>query len=113
MTPGSQRVAGIETDRFRAFTKAFHDAFGLGESDQRISTVDADGVALAALQGLIDCLDENEERIDKYADLIEIQAGRIAALEDENGALRERLVSLESEVAALAGDSRHATPADD
>ena len=30
----------------------FHAAFGLGESDTMISTVDADGVALAAIQGL-------------------------------------------------------------
>ena len=29
-----------------------HEAFGLGESDRHISTVDADGVALAAIQGL-------------------------------------------------------------
>ncbi len=30
----------------------FHAAFGLGDSDRRIVTVDADGVALAAIQGL-------------------------------------------------------------
>jgi hypothetical protein len=31
----------------------FHAAFALGESDRQISTVDADGVALAAIQGLL------------------------------------------------------------
>ncbi len=30
----------------------FHAAFGLGENDKTIATVDADGVALAAIQGL-------------------------------------------------------------
>jgi hypothetical protein len=30
----------------------FHAAFGLGETPKAISTVDADGVALAAIQGL-------------------------------------------------------------
>ena len=30
----------------------FHAAYGLGESDRHISTVNADGVALAAIQGL-------------------------------------------------------------
>ena len=30
----------------------FSAAFGLGEDDKHISTVDADGVALAAIQGL-------------------------------------------------------------
>ena len=33
-------------------TQAFHAAFGLGPSDKQIVTVDADGVALAAIQGL-------------------------------------------------------------
>ena len=30
----------------------FYAAFGLGEDERHISTVDADGVALAAIQGL-------------------------------------------------------------
>ena len=30
----------------------FRDAFGLGETELGISTIDADGVALAAIQGL-------------------------------------------------------------
>jgi trimeric autotransporter adhesin len=30
----------------------FHAAFGLGETDKGISTMDADGVALAAIQGM-------------------------------------------------------------
>jgi hypothetical protein len=30
----------------------FHAAFGLGSDDETIGTVDADGVALAAIQGL-------------------------------------------------------------
>jgi beta-xylosidase len=30
----------------------FHAAFGLGSDDRHIATVDADGVALAAIQGL-------------------------------------------------------------
>jgi len=36
----------------------FHAAFGLGESDRTITTVDADGVALAAIQGLNQKLEE-------------------------------------------------------
>jgi hypothetical protein len=31
----------------------FHDAFGLGEDPLRISTVDADGIALAAARALV------------------------------------------------------------
>lgn len=41
-----------------------HAAFGLGESDKRISTVDADGVALAAIQGLHQLLQEKDVEIE-------------------------------------------------
>ncbi len=41
----------------------FYRAFGLGRDDGRISTVDADGVALAAIQGLNQIVREQGERI--------------------------------------------------
>ncbi|HEY5909282.1 MAG TPA: tail fiber domain-containing protein [Verrucomicrobiae bacterium] len=41
----------------------FHAAFGLGADDKHIATVDADGVALAAIQGLNQKLEEREARI--------------------------------------------------
>jgi hypothetical protein len=41
----------------------FRAAFSLGENDTTITTVDADGVALAAIQGLNDVLKAKEERI--------------------------------------------------
>ena len=41
----------------------FHAAFGLGGDDRRIATVDADGVALAAIQGLHGKLAEREREI--------------------------------------------------
>jgi len=41
----------------------FHAAFGLGGSDTTITSVDPDGVALAAIQGLNQKLEEKEERI--------------------------------------------------
>jgi hypothetical protein len=57
----------------------FFAAFGLGGSDRHIGSVDADGVALAAIQGLHAEADE-----------------RLRALEAENHQLRERLARLES-----------------
>jgi hypothetical protein len=66
----------------------FHDAFGLGPDDQHITNVDADGVALAAIQGLSAKLDEKDERIDD-------QQAQIDDLEAENEALRERLSAVE------------------
>ena len=36
----------------------FHEMFGLGESTKTIGTVDADGVALVAIQGLYELVKE-------------------------------------------------------
>jgi trimeric autotransporter adhesin len=41
----------------------FHAAFGLGTDDKHIATVDADGVALAAIQGLNQKLEEKDAEI--------------------------------------------------
>lgn len=76
----------------------FHDAFELGSSDEHINSVNADGVALAAIQGLSERLDDREERIE--------------TLEAENEALRDRLATLEAHVGLDAGDGSPA-PADD
>jgi hypothetical protein len=56
----------------------FHAAFGLGENDRTIATVDADGVALAAIQGLNHKLDE---RVKEQAAEIQELKVRLAALE--------------------------------
>ena len=41
----------------------FHEAFGLGEDDRYISTVDAEGVALAAIQALYQLSQEKDRKI--------------------------------------------------
>jgi hypothetical protein len=38
----------------------FHAAFGVGETDTHISSSDADGVALAAIQGLYEIVQEKD-----------------------------------------------------
>lgn len=43
----------------------FKAAFGVGENDKMITTVDADGVALAAIQGLNEKLEENTAELKK------------------------------------------------
>ena len=60
----------------------FSTALGLGESDTHIATIDAQGAALAAIQGLHEIVQE--------------KAARIAALEDRNRSLAARLKALES-----------------
>jgi hypothetical protein len=53
--PGARHMGPMAQD--------FHAAFGLGTSDTTITTMDPDGVALAAIQGLNQKLEEKEARI--------------------------------------------------
>jgi hypothetical protein len=83
----------------------FHAAFGLGLGATTIDSIDSDGVAMAAIQGLssklgalLDAQREQEQRIDA-------QATRIAALMSANEVLRERLAELETSLAQEAGSS--------
>lgn len=70
----------------------FRDAFGLGDGDGHIASVDADGVLFAAVQGLSAKLDEKSDRIDE--------------LERENEVLRDRYASLEERLAHLEAEVR-------
>ena len=65
---------------------ALIDGLG-GEGEDYINTLDADGVALAAIQGLYQLSQE--------------QATRIEELETENAALQQQMDNLETRVAAL------------
>jgi hypothetical protein len=59
----------------------FHEAFGLGEDDRYISTVDAEGVALAAIQALYKTVTELKQSLgDKDQQIAELRA-RLAHLE--------------------------------
>ena len=66
-TPGVAHVGPTAED--------FYAAFGLGGDEQSIGTVDADGVALAAIQGLHQIVKEKEKELDDAK-------VRIAALEE-------------------------------
>ncbi len=60
----------------------FHAAFGLGESSTYISSSDADGVALAAIQGLHQLVEEKE------CELVELR--------ERNAEVEARLVKIEA-----------------
>lgn len=70
--------------------EAFHEAFGLGADEETISTVDADGVALAAISALSRKLDEKDGRIDELESRVETLE---AALSDVRDRLDEQTVS--------------------
>lgn len=65
----------------------FYAAFQLGEDDRHIVTIDADGVALAAIQGLYQ--------------LSQAQQAQIDALQAENAALTEQLAQIENRLDVL------------
>ncbi|MCZ2399562.1 MAG: tail fiber domain-containing protein [Phycisphaerae bacterium] len=65
----------------------FRAAFGLGRTDRRISTIDLDGVALAAIQGL-------HEVVQEQAELARRQAAEVARLRQENARQAERIDEL-------------------
>jgi hypothetical protein len=65
----------------------FHAAFGLGESKLHISTIDADGIALAAIQGVYALLQEKEERMQR--------------LEKENIELKQQIREINRLLSAL------------
>ena len=69
----------------------FYAAFGVGPDEKHIAMVDADGVALAAIQGLHEIVQEKEAAIE--------------ALRRENQSLGQRLEALEKMVSALAAQS--------
>ena len=76
----------------------FYAAFGLGSTDKGISTVDADGVALAAIQGLNAKLEQREAAL--RADL--------EAREAEIAALRHELADVRATQNREVTDLRHA-----
>jgi trimeric autotransporter adhesin len=73
----------------------FYAAFGVGIDDRHITSIDEDGVALAAIKGLDRSLERlrlEEQRKD----------GRIVRLSEENARLQSRLAALEAKVDAIA-----------
>jgi hypothetical protein len=77
----------------------FHAAFGLGIDDKHIATVDADGVALAAIQGLNEKLEEKEARIRE----LENDRSILKQQQAEISELKQRLEKLEQLLHAKNG----------
>lgn len=60
----------------------FHAAFGLGGSDTTIATVDPDGVALAAIQGLNELLKQKDRKISQLEERLGKLEKAVSALSD-------------------------------
>ena len=94
---------GAGTTHIGPMAEEFHEAFDVGSSDAHINSINADGVAFAAIQGLAAELDETRERLDE-------REQRIADLETEGNRKDERIDELERRLAdleeSLGSDSR-------
>src|SRR5436190_4363388 len=93
-----EKVAGLPISRWNfkgdsatphvgPMAQDFHAAFSLGTDERHIATVDADGIALAAIQGLNQKLETQ----------LKAKDARLDALENELTELKRLLVKLSSE----------------
>jgi hypothetical protein len=73
----------------------FYAAFGTGADDKHIAVVDEGGVALAAIQGLNQKLEETQQAVNA-------KDGEIQTLRQQNDSLAQRLNQLEAMVKQLA-----------
>lgn len=78
---------------------AFADEFGLGADGDRIAAVDADGVALGAIQGLARRLDDQRQLIATQRETIETQRAQLEAQREKLERCAARLDALEAKVA--------------
>jgi hypothetical protein len=70
----------------------FYAAFGLGQDNRYISSVDADGVAMAAIQSLYQMTQEKQAQIDSLRAENDHQAAQLSALEDRISVLENRTI---------------------
>jgi hypothetical protein len=80
-----------------AMAQDFKAAFQVGEDDKHISTIDPDGVALAAIQGLNEEMNERTMKLQAENDALRHQ---VAAQKKQFDALKERLKKLEGSTPA-------------
>lgn len=76
----------------------FHGAFGLGDDDRHVTSIDEEGVAFAAIQGLHQ---ENTALNARVAALEKINAevnSRAVSLEKANASLEQRLAAIEAQL---------------
>ncbi len=92
---GSRHIGPVAQD--------FHAAFAVGDDDRHISTVDEGGVALVAIQGLNQKLEEQLQKKDAQIAALQkerdAQQGQLAAVQEQMNAMMQRLKTVEKSVA--------------
>jgi len=87
------RYKGDRVRHIGPMAQDFAAAFQVGEDNTHISTVDADGVALAAIQGLRRLVDEKDRRIDALEHAAVAHERELSDLRTALQTLRARLDS--------------------
>ena len=90
ITTWNYRSEGSKVRHLGPMAQDVYAAFALGDSDKGITTIDADGIALAAIQGLT-------QRLGRQDSKIEMLQAHLRSSEAANTALEERLARMESE----------------
>ncbi len=75
----------------------FQAAFGVGEDDKHISTIDPDGVAFAAIQGLNQELRDRDAKISAQQEQLEEQKAKLTAIEAQLQEQRKLIDAIRSE----------------
>lgn len=78
---------GAEVKHIGPMAQDFMSTFGYGSSDKHIASTDADGVALAAIQGLNRKLEAKQAEIDRLEAELAKQAERFASLDQRLAAM--------------------------
>ena len=98
ITEWKYKVEANGTEHLGPMAQDFHEAFGLnGADDKHITMVDEGGVALAAIQGLNQNLQEMQQAV-------KAKDGEIQTLKQQNDSLAQRLNELEAAVKQLAAN---------
>jgi hypothetical protein len=87
--------ADSATPHIGPMAQDFHAAFGVGPDNTRIATVDADGVALAAIQALNAKLERENQALEEKVSGFSVQ---VSELEGANKVLREELEAIKSKL---------------
>ena len=82
----SYKADDVSVRHIGPMAQDFRATFGVGHDDKTIHVVDASGVALAAIQGLYQVLQEKDAQLIAQQEQIAALAARLAALEQNNSA---------------------------
>ena len=88
------KAQGDGADHIGPMAQDFYRLFQVGEDDRHISTLDPDGVALAAAKELYALSQSQEKELEKLR-------SQLAQQSDEIGALKSQLAGLEAAVQAV------------